>query len=121
LGWLLKLLEKDTVARHKSVFISCPQYNRFVRGRCECNETGDYKLAADGSFTLEMIQCSQMDSRCMQTLCALHRYNRRAPGTWYPDKIVASRDVPTPAQKPARQPKPGNPAIPFDGTFSIDV
>jgi hypothetical protein len=27
----------------------------------------------------------------MQTLCALHRHNRRGKGTWYPSHVFAGR------------------------------
>lgn len=50
---------------------------------------GRYRYGPDGSFLLNHVTCCQDAGRCCQTLCALHRYNRRGRGTWYPDRVYA--------------------------------
>ncbi len=78
--------------RTKPIWIGCPQYRRHVRGRYACDEHGRYRLGPGGGFLLEWTRCEQLGGRCMQTLCALHRHNRRGPGTWYPDRLLAAPD-----------------------------
>ena len=70
--------------RTKPILIGCPQHNLLVRGQYDCDETGQYLLAANGGFEMDRVTCGQWGGRCMQTLCALHRYNRRGRGTWLP-------------------------------------
>jgi hypothetical protein len=49
-------------------------------------------MLSNGAFDLNRIECSQDEGRCSETLCALHRYNQRGQGTWYPDTLMASRE-----------------------------
>jgi hypothetical protein len=78
-------------AKRKPILIGCPQYLRLVRGTYACDEHGRYALGRGGEFLLERARCDQLGGRCMQTLCALHRYNRRGPTTWYPYRLLAMR------------------------------
>ncbi|MBS3733452.1 MAG: hypothetical protein KGY99_00805 [Phycisphaerae bacterium] len=79
--------------RRKAIVIGCPQHGKPVRGTYPCDARGRYApLGADGDFLLDYVQCDHDNGRCMQTLCALHRYNRRGPGTWYPDHVRAARE-----------------------------
>ena len=71
-----------------------------VRGQYLCDAQGEYPLARDGSLILSRVQCSQVQGRCAFTLCALHRLNRRGPGTWYPDRIL--RPLPAGDSHPPR-------------------
>ena len=77
------------MTRSKLILIACPQHRKHVRGSCPCDDSGRYRLAADGTFDLELVRCDQDGGRCAETLCALHRYNRRGPGTWYPSHVRA--------------------------------
>lgn len=85
------------MAHRKPIWIGCPQYMKRVRGTYECDEAGRYRLGEGGKFLLELTQCSQDEGRCMQTLCALHRFNRRGPGSWYPELI---EPMPEPKRRP---------------------
>lgn len=76
------------MARFKHILIACPEYRVTVRGRYECNADGTYPLGPDGSYILNRVRCNQYEGRCAQTLCALHRYNNRGPGSWYPEIIL---------------------------------
>lgn len=97
--------------------IGCPQYGKLVRGSYKCDERGAYKLAPDGQFLLQFARCSQQDGRCMETLCALHRYNRRGLGTWYPDRLLAMPDRrAAPRRGKQRTPPPND-----GGSLSIEV
>ena len=87
------------MAQSKLILIACPQHRRHVRGWYACDDSGRYRLAADGSFNLELVRCDQDGGRCAETLCALHRYNRRGPGTWYPSHV---RAMPAGQQTPRR-------------------
>jgi hypothetical protein len=78
------------MAKHKAILIACPQYLRLVRGTYECDESGRYPLDEEGNFMLYRVRCGQHEGRCMQTLCALHRYNRMGKGSWYPVRILAA-------------------------------
>jgi hypothetical protein len=71
------------------ILIACPEYRKLVRGWAECDETGLPRRADDGDLLLGAVRCNQHNGRCAQTLCALHRYNRRGRGTWYPDRVFA--------------------------------
>jgi len=70
--------------KRKAILIPCPQYGRLVRGSCACDEEGRYRRGPEGEFILDHVRCDQLGGRCMETLCALHRHNRRGPGTWFP-------------------------------------
>jgi hypothetical protein len=87
--------------KRKPILIACPEHLRFVAGTYECDESGRYKLDADGGFALTRARCGQDAGRCAQTLCALHRYNRKGPGSWYPVDIRALSEG-----EPKTQPKP---------------
>ena len=76
----------------KSILIGCPQHRRLMRGSYGADESGECRMGPDGSYLLEFVRCSQDDGRCMQTLCVLHRFNRRGPGAWYPYTVVAARE-----------------------------
>lgn len=80
--------------RMKSIEIACPHQRRVVKASYPCRPDGRYALASNGAFNMELIRCSHDDGRCAETLCALHRYNRRGPGTWYPDSIRAMPEKP---------------------------
>lgn len=84
----------ETAARRKPVQIGCPHYRRLVRGNYECDEAGRFRLGPGGEFLLHLARCGQHGGRCPQTLCALHRHNRRARGSWYPTGIWAMRQPP---------------------------
>lgn len=102
------------MARSKPILIACPQHRRHVRGWYACDEAGRYRLAADGSFNLELVRCDQDGGRCAETLCALHRYNRRGPGSWYPSHV---RAMPESRGRADRLPRPTAPASAADATF----
>jgi hypothetical protein len=76
----------------KLVDIACPHQRKIVRANYPCHSDGRYLLTAEGNFDMELIQCTQDHGRCAETLCALHRFNRRGEGTWYPDTIRAMRE-----------------------------
>jgi hypothetical protein len=48
----------------------------------------------------------------MQTLCVLHRHNRRGEGSWYPERILTAPQAP-PRDRPAAR-RPGR-SRPDDG------
>lgn len=100
------------MARSKLILIACPQHRRHVRGSCPCDDSGRYRLAPDGSFNLDLVRCDQDGGRCAETLCALHRYNRRGPGTWYPSHVRAM-----PSGRTARRAKRLAPSAASDTTF----
>ena len=88
------------MAKQKPILIGCPQYNVRVRGTCRCDGRGRYLRTEDGGFMLEAIQCNQYGGRCMQTLCVLHRFNRRGSGSWYPTGLWAGYEPPGAAPGP---------------------
>ena len=94
------------MAKSKPILIACPQYGTLVDGTYQCDETGAYRLGPDGTFDLKLVRCSQHGGRCMETLCALHRYNRGGPDTWYPGRVLAMADRP----KRRRTRRPRSPA-----------
>jgi len=92
------------------IVIACPELRKAVRGTYPCDPSGHYKVRGDGALDLALVTCGQDGGRCTQTLCALHRYNRRGPGTWYPDSVQAMPESPTPRRQPPDQQTGG----PFD-------
>jgi hypothetical protein len=86
------------MAKTKPILIACPQHMEYVRGTYECDKAGRYRLGPSGQFDLARARCGQDGGRCMQTLCALHRYNRRGPGSWYPTEIRAMPERKTEAR-----------------------
>ena len=80
--------------RRMTVMIGCPQHRRFVAGSYECDESGKPRIGESGQLTWVHTRCGQDGGRCMQTLCALHRYNRRGQGSWFPDRIVIPSPTP---------------------------
>ena len=80
------------MAKRKPVLIGCPQYRELVRGSYECDESGAYMLGADGQFVLRLVSCGQRGGRCVETLCALHRFNKGGGATWYPSEVLAMRE-----------------------------
>jgi hypothetical protein len=89
------------MARPKPILIGCPQYGILVRGSYQCQEDGGCPRGPKGEFLLHRVRCEQYGGRCMQTLCVLHRHNRRGPGSWYPTGVWAMRGG---AGRPARSP-----------------
>lgn len=85
----------------KPIWLICPQHLKRVRGSYECDEAGRYRLGLEGQFLLKYAACEQDGGRCIQTLCVLHRYNRRGPASWYPERILAMRE---PKRRKAKQP-----------------
>lgn len=99
------------MAKRKAILIACPQYLRLVRGTYECDPSGRYPLDEQGHFMLYRVRCGQHGGRCMQTLCALHRYNRLGKGSWYPERILAAPEPSTAnKQAPRSQPPQRGPA-----------
>lgn len=76
------------MADYKPIQIACPQLHKVVRGRYPADANGGFMARSSDMLDLDLVECSQDNGRCMETLCALHRYNRRGPGTWYPDKVM---------------------------------
>ena len=74
----------------RPILIQCPHFQRRVPGTYEAGPDGQYRLAEDGSFVLGRACCNQNGGRCMETLCALHRHNRRGRRTWYPERVLAT-------------------------------
>ena len=89
------------MAQRKRILIGCPQYRVLVTGSYACDGQGNYLLAPDGTFLLHHVRCDHHGGRCMQTLCVLHRYNKRGSGSWYPDRILAAPETPTSAPRPS--------------------
>jgi len=83
------------IPRRRPILIGCPQHGRLVRGTCVCDERGRYRMTESGQFLLAAVRCGQDGGRCAQTLCALHRLNRRGAGSWYPSGIWAMPQRPT--------------------------
>jgi hypothetical protein len=88
--------------KHKGILIGCPQYGILVRGTYDCDGQGSYLRGHDGQFLLEHAHCGQYSGRCMQTLCVLHRYNRRGAGSWFPSGIYALREGAQPGRRHGR-------------------
>ncbi|MBT3199043.1 MAG: hypothetical protein HN350_03915 [Phycisphaerales bacterium] len=83
---------ENSTQRKKIIEIACPHQQREIRGLYPCSPDGQYIMLPDGAFNLTLIECSQDHGRCAETLCALHRFNRLGPGTWYPDTLRAVRE-----------------------------
>ena len=92
------------MTKRRPILIGCPQYQKLVRGTYECGLDGQYLLGPDGSFLIERARCGHDGGRCAQTLCVLHRYNRRGSGSWYPSRLVPV-GRPTGAPHPPRPPE----------------
>jgi len=86
--------------RRQPIWIICPQHGKRVRGWYEADEAGAFRFAPDGQYLLDYARCTQDGGRCMQTLCVLHRYNRRGPESWYPERILA---MPPRRRRPPRK------------------
>ncbi|MBN1555626.1 MAG: hypothetical protein JXA11_12845 [Phycisphaerae bacterium] len=82
---------RKTMAHRERILIGCPHYQMFVTGSYECDAAGRYLLRPDGTFDIYRAKCGQRGGQCDETLCFLHRYNRRHAGTWYPTEIMAHR------------------------------
>lgn len=90
--------------KRQPILIGCPQCRRLVSGTYRCDDRGRYALGPNGEFVLDRARCGQDAGRCAQTLCVLHRFNRRVAGSWYPTGIWAlpqGQDTPSPAAQPA--------------------
>ncbi len=87
--------------RTKPIFIACPQYRVTVRGTYVGDTDGNCAPGPGGKYMLKRVRCSHNGGRCMQTLCALHRYNRGGNGSWYPEIILTlpDRKPPPPSDK----------------------
>ena len=83
------------MAKRKPILIGCPQHGKLVRGTYLCDDAGNYRLGPDGQFLVELVECGHNGGRCMQTLCVLHRYNRRGAGSWYPSRLLAAPEKQT--------------------------
>lgn len=90
------------MSRYGPIVIACPERRKAVRGQYECDDRGNYLLAPDGSFVLSRLRCGLDRGCCAQTLCALHPYNRKGPGTWLPDEIILLNRS-APPRKPRRK------------------
>lgn len=97
------------MARRKPILIACPQYRVLVRGTYELDESGRCPLDKEGNFLLHRVGCEHYGGRCMQTLCVLHRHNRRGGGSWYPERILAAPDASAARKQRTRRqgPEPG--------------
>jgi hypothetical protein len=78
------------VDQTRPILIACPQHRILVRGTYACDGSGQYLFDAEGNFRLDLVKCGQYGGRCMQTLCALHRFNRNRTASWYPERILAA-------------------------------
>ena len=81
----------ENASKTKAVMIACPQYGRFVRGEYLCDSPGAAGLSDGGTIALQHVRCGQEGGRCSQTLCVLHRYNRKGAGSWYPESVRFAR------------------------------
>lgn len=80
------------MAKYKPIRVGCPQYGQIVGGRYPIGPDGKYMLLESGAFDVYLVQCDQFGGKCAQTLCALHKHNRRGPATWFPDKVMAMHE-----------------------------
>jgi len=88
------------MAGRKRILIGCPQYRTLVAGTYACDGQGAYLLGPDGTFLLRHVRCGHRGGQCMQTLCVLHRYNKRGTGSWYPEQILAAPEAQTHVRRP---------------------
>ena len=88
------------MTKSRQILIECPHYQKMVRGTYETGPDGQYLVADDGSFILDRAACSHNGGVCAQSLCVLHRYNRRGDGSWHPTRLV-------PTGRPKRRQRPG--------------
>ena len=98
------------MAGRKRILIGCPQHRMLVAGTYACDAQGSYLLGPDGEFVLHHVRCDHRGGRCMQTLCVLHRYNKRGAGSWYPERILAAPEAPASTRRPkaaAKRPPTG--------------
>ena len=108
------------------IHILCPQYHALVRGHYACDAGGRALLGPGGEYLLDHARCRHNGGRCPQTLCVLHRYNRRGPGSWFPEKIVpapaagpAQADGPEPSSRRSRSARPAAPPNPTPGDLDL--
>ncbi|MCD6364630.1 MAG: hypothetical protein J7M14_02020 [Planctomycetes bacterium] len=83
------------MAKRRPILIRCPHYQKLVPGAYDCDESGEFLCAADGSFILSRAHCGHNAGRCTQTLCVMHRHNTGGSKSWFPEGIV----VPTGPRK----------------------
>lgn len=107
------------MARIKPILIACPQYRTAVRGTYDCEPDGSCPRGLDGKYMLHRVRCSQHGGRCMQTLCALHRYNNRGPESWYPKTVLALPDVNSSCRR--RRRKAGGEPSPNGSSVSVKI
>ena len=103
--------------KRKAIMIGCPQHGKLVRGTYSCDEAGNYRLGPDGEFVVERVECGHDGGRCMQTLCILHRYNRRGAGSWYPSQLLAAPE--TPGRSKSARPASPRPKRGEDGSTDV--
>ena len=72
----------------KLIHIACPARKRVVQGKCITDKKGDIPTGPDGAIDLREVCCNQDSGKCTETLCAMHRFNRMGPSTWFPDRIL---------------------------------
>ena len=77
------------MSKRRPILIGCPHYQKLVPGTYECDEKGGYLCGPEGTFLVQQTHCGHLNGRCAQTLCVLHRYNRRGAGSWHPWRIMA--------------------------------
>ena len=104
----------------KSILIVCPQYRITVPGTYEYSEDSSGRAGHDGKHVLDRVRCSQHDRRCMQTLCVLHRYNKRGPGSWYPEVILTSPPT-NPSRQAGKADTPSSKQNPDGSSFIVDA
>lgn len=75
------------------ILIGCPAIGKYTTGSYPCDANGRYLLSRGGTFDPRRARCGQLGGHCHEMLCALHRYNRKGPGTWYPTDVLAFRDA----------------------------
>jgi hypothetical protein len=98
--------------RTQPILIACPQYRLAVRGTYQYGDDQTDSMQAGADYALDRVACGQYGGRCMQTLCVLHRYNNRGPGSWYPEIILVTPSSRSAARSsltgvPKRQPNTG--------------
>ncbi len=94
----------------EQILIGCPRYKVYVTGSYECDEAGEFLLRQDGTFDISRAKCGQLGGKCNETLCFLHRYNKRRPGTWYPTEILTPKSKDAPPSAASGTPSAPTPA-----------